>query len=143
LGLRIEQSQVAEEQLARDEGTGIDKVAIGLSLLCLVHCLALPLAVLLAPALEAALLGSESHVHWALLGLAVPTSCYALWHGYRHHGRRAVPVMGFFGLAVMLLGVSHVTARSLEAPITVAGVVVLLVAHVVNLRYHAHGLRSA
>jgi len=134
---------VAEEHLARDEGTGVDKVAIGLSLLCLVHCLALPLAVLLAPTLEAALLGTESHVHWVLLGLALPTSCYALWHGYRHHGRRAVPVMGFLGLAVMLLGVSHLTARSLEAPITTVGVVVLLVAHVINLRHHAHVLRSA
>jgi hypothetical protein len=142
-GLSIDGRCVAEEHLVRDGGTGVDKVAIGLSVLCLVHCLALPMAVLLAPALEAALLGSESHVHWILLGLALPTSCYALWHGYRHHGRRAVPVMGFTGLAIMLLGVSHVTDRSLEAPITVVGVLVLLVAHVINLRFHAHGVRSA
>ena len=46
------------------------------------------------------------------------------------------------GLAVRLFGVSHVTARSLEAPITMVGVLVLLVAHVLNLRSHALSLHT-
>jgi hypothetical protein len=127
-----------DEEIRQDDGTAVDKLAIGLSLLCLVHCLALPIVVLAAPALEAAVLGTESPVHWVLLALALPVSCYALWHGFRHHGHRNVLVFGAAGLALMLFGVSHLSDRALEMPLTVIGVLLLLVAHVINLRQTTH-----
>lgn len=126
-----------DEEIRQDDDTGLDKLAIGLSILCLVHCLALPIAVLVAPALEAAVLGTESPVHWVLLALALPVSCYALWHGFRHHGHRNALVLGIAGLAVMVFAVSHVTSRALEVPLTVVGVLLLLVAHLLNLRHNA------
>lgn len=127
-----------DEQIRQDADIAVDRFAIGLSVLCLVHCLALPVLVLVAPALEAAVLGTESPVHWVLLALALPVSCYALWHGFRHHGHRSVLVLGVVGLALMLFAVSHVVDRALEMPLTVVGVVLLLVAHVRNLRHTTH-----
>jgi hypothetical protein len=126
-----------DDDIQQDDGTAVDRLAIGLSILCLVHCLALPIAVLAAPALEAAVLGTESPVHWVLLGLALPISCYALWHGFRHHGHRIVLVLGAIGLALMLFGVSHVAGHAFEMPLTVVGVALLLAAHVQNIRQNA------
>ena len=132
-----------EDEIRQDDGTRLDKLAIGLSILCLVHCLALPIALLVAPTLGAVVLGTESPVHWVLLALALPLSCYALWHGFRHHGHRNPLVLGVAGLAMMLFGVSHVTSRALEVPLTVIGVLLLLVAHALNLRYNARCSHSS
>ncbi|MFM8354784.1 MAG: MerC domain-containing protein [Gammaproteobacteria bacterium] len=121
----------------RVEVSRFDKAAITLSAVCLLHCLALPVALLLAPTLGPAVLGTESPVHWLLLALATPVSAYALWHGYSEHGRRMAPLLGAIGIVIMFTAVSHVFDRALETLLTVAGVTVLLVAHAMNLR-HGH-----
>jgi hypothetical protein len=111
-----------------------DRVAIGLSVACLVHCIALPVALLLAPTFGPVMLGTESPIHWVLLGLALPVSVYALWHGYRAHGQALGLWLGALGLLIMLVAVSHLFDRSLETVLTVIGVSLLLVAHLLNLR---------
>lgn len=128
---------MANGDLTGDDDTRLDRLAIGLSALCLVHCLALPVALLFAPALEAVVLGTESPFHWVLLGLALPVSGYALWHGYRHHGYRNPLLLGLAGLFIMLLAVAHVLSERLETPLTVVGVLALLAAHLGNIRYMA------
>ena len=128
---------MANGDLTGDDDTRLDRLAIGLSALCLVHCLALPVALLFVPALEAVVLGTESPFHWVLLGLALPVSGYALWHGYRHHGYRNPLLLGAAGLLVMLLAVAHVLSERLETPLTVVGVLALLAAHLGNIRHMA------
>ncbi|MFW6093024.1 MAG: MerC domain-containing protein [Pseudomonadota bacterium] len=111
-----------------------DRLAIALSALCLVHCLAIPLAVVVTPALAVALVGSETTLHVLLLAVALPVTVYALGHGYRIHGRRWCVALGGVGLALMTLGVSHLFGMAWEVPLTLAGVSLLTVAHVMNLR---------
>lgn len=131
-------SRVVSDSEARGvEISRFDKAAIALSAVCLLHCLALPVALLLAPTLGPVVLGTESPVHWLLLALATPVSAYALWHGYSAHGRRLAPVLGAVGIVIMFIAVSHVVDRTLETLLTVTGVTVLLVAHAMNLR-HGH-----
>jgi MerC mercury resistance protein len=120
-----------------------DRLAIGLSVACLVHCIALPVALLLAPTLGPVMLGTESPVHWVLLGLALPVSVYALWHGYRAHRQVVGLWLGALGLVIMLVAVSHVFDRSLETVLTVIGVTLLLVAHLLNLRNESAHRTSA
>lgn len=132
------ESELALADAEHAAGLRLDKVAIGLSVVCLVHCLALPVLVLAAPAVGALVLGTESPVHWLLLGLALPVSGYALWHGFRHHHQRLALLLGCCGLALMFVAVAHLTAATLELPLTVAGVLVLLAAHLLNLRFTAH-----
>ncbi len=126
--------------MSASDGAGrADRVAITLSALCLVHCLVIPVALLAAPAVGVAVLGTETAVHWLLLGVAVPVSVYALWHGYRQHRQSLCVVLGAVGLCLMFVAVSHVAGASREVPLTLAGVVVLLVAHAYNLRSSLNG----
>ena len=111
----------------------LDRLAIALSALCLLHCLAIPLAVLAAPVVTAWLSGTETAVHWALLALAVPLSIWAYSRGYRRHGGVAATVLGGLGLALMLVGVSHLLAARWEIPLTLVGVVMVSVGHGMNI----------
>lgn len=112
----------------------IDRLAIALSALCLVHCLALPLALLGAPVLATWMTGTETTVHWVLLALAVPLSIWAFVRGYRNHGDRFASWIGGIGLTLMFLGVSHLFADALEIPLTLVGVLLVTVAHLRNIR---------
>ena len=53
-----------------------DYIAIGLSLACLAHCLALPLAAAFLPLLSTQ--AEAAWVHWAFVALAAPVSAWAL-----------------------------------------------------------------
>ena len=80
--------------------TGIDKVAISLSLLCAVHCVALPVALVMLPALAATALGDESFHRWMLVA-ALPTSLIALTMGCRRHRDMSVMAIALPGLGVL------------------------------------------
>ena len=80
----------------------IDKAAIGLSLLCVAHCLLTPIAVVILPALGATFLDDE-RFHYALLLLVLPTSIFSLGLGCSKHGQREILLFGFFGLFLMSL----------------------------------------
>ncbi|MCZ6711340.1 MAG: MerC domain-containing protein [Gammaproteobacteria bacterium] len=115
----------------------MDRIAITMSGLCLLHCLIIPVVVVLAPAFSSVVLGTETTVHWIFLALAVPISCWALLRGYRRSHRRYGLLAGLVGLFVMFLGVSHLFDPALEVPLTVLGVSLIVVAHAMNLRRQA------
>ncbi len=117
----------------------LDKAAAFLSGLCLLHCLAVPASLLLGPLLGHWLESTETEVHWILLGLALPISVIALQRGYKRHHKVTTLWLGYGGLAIMLIGAAHVFGESWEMPLTVIGVIGLLVAHVRNLiGEHSH-----
>jgi hypothetical protein len=112
----------------------MDRAAVLLSGVCLVHCMAVPLAMLLLPALGAMLLESETLVHWILLGVAVPISALALWVGYSRFGNLRSVGLGTAGLLIMFVGVSHLLGRDLEVLLTLTGVALVAAAHWLNIR---------
>ena len=59
----------------------LDRAAMWLSGLCLVHCLALPFAMLLAPTLSHWVEATETTTHWILFGIAIPISLVAFVQG--------------------------------------------------------------
>ena len=124
---------------AAEANSNVDRFAIALSGLCLLHCLFIPVIVVLAPAFSSVVLGTETTVHWLFLALAVPTSCWALLRGFRKRRRTGALVSGLVGLIVMFLGVSHLFHPTLEVPLTVVGVSLVVIAHVLNLRVQAPG----
>ncbi len=81
-----------------------DKAAIGLSLLCTIHCLAVPLAIILLPSLAALQLNDEAFHVWMVL-VVVPTSTFALTAGCRQHKRYHLLIVGFLGLTCLILAV--------------------------------------
>ena len=119
--------------------TGLDRAAVVLSGVCLVHCMAVPLSILMGPLLGQWLQTTETQVHWVLFGLAVPISAIALTRGYRRHHSLLTMMLGFAGLALMLIGVSHWFGEAWEVVLTVIGVTGLLIAHLRNLfAQHVH-----
>ena len=120
----------------------LDLSAIGLSALCLVHCLALPVLALALP-----LLGSWAHAEWVhvvFVSLAAPIALLALmdWSMLKPSSWRLV-ALAAAGLGLMLAGALEVPVVSWERPLTVAGGLLLATAHLANWRRrhagHGHG----
>lgn len=111
----------------------LDGLAIGASVLCMLHCLALPLVLAALPAIAAQLGGGEGF-HAAVLILALPTSAWALIGGWRRH-RAVLPLMiGAAGLMLMAAGVALAVPAALETGVTVLGSLMLAGAHIGNWR---------
>jgi len=124
-------------------GGVIDRVAIGLSGLCLAHCLLLPFAVILLPILTQ--FGS-GHFHVQMLFVVVPVSLFALGRGYFRHRRVPVLAWGLVGLATMIVGgtVAHANYGNLaDTVLTVAGATILAAAHFFNSRLTRHARAAA
>lgn len=118
-----------------------DLVGIGLSLTCLVHCLALPLLILLAPALSRWIALPEG-VHAAILLLALPAASIAMTDGWRHHRRLVPGILAAMGLGLLVLGLSaHEGWIAVADPaasdqlLTSAGALSLAAAHLFNWRW--------
>ncbi len=120
----------------------LDRWAIWLSGACLLHCLAISAAVLLLPAVAGLLLHSETGVHWLFLTIAIPISAIALGSGYRQHRSALRLAIGSAGLVLMSIGVSHIAGRAMEPPLTVSGVMLVVVAHLLNIRQTLGGARA-
>jgi hypothetical protein len=117
-----------------------DSAGLVLSGVCLVHCLAAPALVALIPAFTFGMSHQMDRlVHWGLLLLAIPISLWTLRQGLKSHGQRRWLLVGLLGLSLMLGGVLVHTANHQEIWLTMAGVLILAAAHVMNwattLRY--------
>ncbi len=107
----------------------LDRMAIGLSGLCLVHCLATTvLLALLASA--GSMLGSHL-VHEVGLGMAMIMGGIALGRGILEHGYTMPSAVGGLGLGVMA-GALTMPHNGSEALYTVAGVAILALGHRLN-----------
>ena len=111
----------------------LDQAAVGISVMCLAQCLALPVAIAALPALSAAL-ALPGWTHLALLLIALPLSFAGLIRGYRKHGRYLPIAIGAAGLQFMVIGVLFENVRLIETGLTVAGTTLVAVAHIRNLR---------
>ena len=124
----------------KHRAVALDSWAIVLSGICLLHCLALPFAVLLGPVLGQWLLDTETNLHWLLLAMALPLSFWALGRGYNSYKSLLTLTFGSVGLLMMFLGVSHLVGEAFEVPLTVIGVCAVMFAHIRNtlatLRQH-------
>ena len=105
----------------------LDLYAAGLSALCLLHCLALPLLVALMPLAAQA---AESELAHRLLAIAaVPLSLRVIWKTLSAGGNRIFVGVALTGLALLLLAAFWEAAAAYEEPITVVGAVLLISAH--------------
>lgn len=115
----------------------LERAAVGASALCLLHCAGLPLLLAALPALSN-LVGLPESFHVWVLGFAVPTSGAALLLGYRGHRTRLPLIAGGAGLSLLSVGALYLLKTPFETPVTVAGSLCLVFAHVANWRLR-HG----
>jgi hypothetical protein len=108
----------------------LDRIAMGLSGLCAVHCVAT--AVLLGLLASAGGLLGKPIIHEVGLSLAMVLGAIALGRGIREHGFVLPSLVGVVGLAIMAYAMTlHETG--LEPAFTILGVSVLALGHRLNM----------
>ena len=107
----------------------LDRMAIGLSGLCLVHCLAT--TVLLALVASAGSVLGADWIHEIGLGLAMIMGAVSLGRGILEHGYSMPSAIGGLGLGVMA-GALTMPHDGTEALYTVVGVAILALGHRLN-----------
>ncbi len=115
----------------------LDRLGIGVSAFCLLQCLALPVALVFAPAASAGFFSHEVF-HLLLLGVIVPVSLVAFGLGFMRHrnARMWIPAGAGFFVLMLAAGLeqSHVLGPVWIALLTSVGSVCLIVGHLLNLR---------
>jgi hypothetical protein len=109
----------------------LDRIAVGLSGLCAVHCVAT--AVLLGLLASAGGLLGKPIVHEVGLTLAMVLGAIALGRGMREHGLILPLLVGTIGLATMAYAMT-LRESGLEPVVTIVGVSVLALGHRLNIR---------
>ena len=113
-----------------------DQIAIALSAICIVHCLAVPVLVALLP-VAAVSFGDDQHFHGLMLWLVVPTSVLGFALGFRLHRRSGIVLAGAIGVIVLAITAVYghdAWSETLEVLASVAGSLVLGSAHWLNFR---------
>lgn len=111
----------------------LDLSAVGLSALCLVHCLALPALVLLLPVLG--FWAQAEWMHVAFIAIAAPIAALSfvdLSAGRPRSWRLLAAAAA--GLVLMLAGALELPGEAYERPLTVLGGLLLAGAHLANWR---------
>lgn len=122
-----------------------DLMGLALSVSCLLHCLALPLLLLLAPALSRWIALPEG-VHAAILLLALPAAAIAMKDGWRRHRRIMPAMLAATGLGLLAFGLlahegwmAAADPEAVDRMLTSVGAIVLAAAHLVNWRWRHRG----
>ncbi len=117
-----------------ESGKLLDQLGMGLSFLCLIHCLAMPMVMLSLPILARYYLGNP-FVHLALAFLIIPVGLISFYRGFIHH-RSYKPL--FFGIVGMFF-ISFVPAmvhlggfQWPETPLVIGGSLIMIYAHYLN-----------
>lgn len=130
-----------------DKAQLVDYSGLFASTLCMIHCLLGPLLLLAIPSLS--LLFSHELIHILLLFLIVPFALIAFIRTALHHQTYRPLTVGLVGLVLVACGAFIDTwwiekNISLETPLTVLGSLILIIAHLINLRVcrHSHARLS-
>jgi len=113
----------------------LDRVAITLSGLCVLHCLAMPLLLIMLPFIGQI---SEDHFHLQMLLLVIPVSSFALLLGFRRHRHTGTLIGGIAGMLLLLAGGTWVHSEIgllADRLTTIAGSLLLATAHFYNSRF--------
>jgi hypothetical protein len=119
-----------------------ESMAISASVLCLIHCLALPMLFASSPWLGRNLgLPFDAHL-WVVL-LAGPVSAWLLLKAASQQ-RIGVFIAGFAGLCALVLALVLPVSGPMEAVISTLGSLTLAAAHIANwMARHDHRQRGA
>ena len=100
--------------------TNLDKFAVFLSGVCVVHCLLTPIILTILPVVAASALIEDVLFHQAILWLVLPTSCIALFIGCRKHKDLLIAGSGIVGmlLLIFIAFFAHDLITSLQEKVT-------------------------
>ena len=113
-----------------------DKIAIGLSIACVIHCFFVPSFIVLFPAFLSIQLDNEL-IHYLMLWFIAPISVFALSKGFINHKRISYLFIGMTGLCILICAVlagESIMGETGERAITLIGSIIVSIAHYKNFR---------
>ena len=122
-----------ETLVAQSPRSLMDRIGVFLAAVCIVHCTALPLAIMTLPLLAQAMPDS----HWIdgpLVALAAPFCLFAMVQGWRLHGSLLPSAFAAPGVVLLILSVAVGEQYDVEAILACSGASLVGVAHLINLR---------
>ncbi|WP_185152548.1 MerC domain-containing protein [Fulvivirga aurantia] len=116
---------------SRFVGLHLDLIGFSSSVLCAIHCAALPFLLSLAPLANLQFLNNP-WVEYAIIIASFLIACFALIHGYsRHHHKPQALVLVVMGF--VLISTGHLAEWN-EAVFTTFGATIVAIAHLINWR---------
>jgi hypothetical protein len=109
-----------------------DKLAIGFSMVCVVHCLVLPILIILLPPFSGLFALDDEMFHQWMLYAVLPISIAALMMGYLHHRSYKVFVVVSIGLTLIILSTTlghDVLGETGEVGLSVLGSMIIAFGH--------------
>ena len=114
-----------------------DRSAIVLSTLCMIHCLVLPLLLILLPTLTSVVFFSDERFHTWLLYAVLPISAFAVMSGYFHHRNWLVVLLTSIGMSILVLVATFghaVFGEQGEVIASVLGSICVAFGHIKNIK---------
>lgn len=111
-----------------------DALAVTLSVLCILHCLLLPVIVIAMPSVGAFFFADEAFHIWMVVAV-IPVSAIALYSGWKEHKLLKVAILGLIGLLTLTCAafLGHdMLPESWELSLTVIGTLFITSAHIWN-----------
>ncbi len=118
----------------------LDRIAILLSGVCVLHCILTPAVIALLPLLTLGI-GGDEHFHELMLFIVLPISTLGLALGWRQHRRSRVLLAGVAAMALLTFASTwghDNLSHALEATLMVIGSLALAAVHVANYRVLRH-----
>ena len=106
----------------------LDVSGVGLSCLCLLHCMALPLLVVSAPVL--AVFSENEAIHQAFVILAAPVALLAVFSTPASRSKLVIIALILAGLGFLIAGAFIEAFHDYETLMTVIGAVLLSSGHI-------------
>ena len=111
-----------------------DKIAMTLSVICVIHCFFVPSFLILSAGYLSLTIDNE-FVHKAIVLFAIPISVFALSTGYKNHKTASFIPLAIFGLSLLILAVvlgESILTETGEQILTLLGSISLAYAHYKN-----------
>lgn len=109
----------------------LDKIGIGASLLCAIHCAALPVLFTTLPLLGVELLENEK-VELGFILFSLVVGSVALYNGYKKHHRKKLPLALFIMGMSLLFFANFYLEEGAETLVKMLGAATIIWAHVRN-----------
>jgi len=115
----------------RRKNTTIDIIALTSSLLCAIHCAAIPILLSFTSLSSLHFLGNP-YIEWTFIALGIVFVFVSLWPSYKKYHHKTKPlVFAAIGFAVIAIGRFEFT-ELWEVSNTVVGATLVSVAHYIN-----------
>jgi hypothetical protein len=111
----------------------LHKAGIWLSILCTIHCLAMPFLISALPLLGESYMSQTSEIY--LIGISVALAAFLLSKDYRGH-RNIFPLVLLFIATILNFSGIFLVKHTYETAFVITGAIALSVAYLINWRWH-------